>query len=114
MIHQLKEAKHAKISYETLTPKFVGKAIDCVGVSFATHVDPFTKALGFRYTFYTFYICKFAVFGGCKLIYFSQAQWGVMAQMFVQRAYVAYIHFAIETRMQVIDLHTDFVVAFKV
>ncbi len=52
-----------KVNYQKLKPDLVGKAIDCIGVSFATPADPFTRALGL-----------------------SQAQWGVMAQMFVQRA----------------------------
>jgi len=52
-----------KVSYQTLTPKMVPKAVDCIAVSFANKSDPFTKALGL-----------------------TQAQWGVMAQMFVQRA----------------------------
>jgi len=51
------------IKYENLSPKMVGKTIDCISVSFATPQDPFTRSLGL-----------------------SQAQWGVMSRMFVHRA----------------------------
>jgi len=54
---------HHKVVYKKLEPDLVGKATDCIGVSFATNADPFTRAFGL-----------------------SQAQWGVMSQMFVQRA----------------------------
>jgi len=55
--------KSSTVQFQTLTPSLVGKAIDCIGVSFANKYDPFSRGLGL-----------------------SQAQWGVMAQMFVQRA----------------------------
>jgi GNAT superfamily N-acetyltransferase len=51
------------IKYRTLTPNLVGKAVDCIAISFTTPKDPFTKV--FEY---------------------SQTQWGIMSQMFVERA----------------------------
>jgi len=61
--HAQTQAHYKKIVYKKLQPDLVGKATDCIGISFATKADPFTRALGL-----------------------SQAQWGVMSQMFVQRA----------------------------
>lgn len=53
----------AKMSLQVLTPSLVGRAVDCIGVSFASSNDPFTKSLGL-----------------------TQTQWGILSHMFVQRA----------------------------
>mmetsp|Transcript_5002 Transcript_5002/g.7022 ORF Transcript_5002/g.7022 Transcript_5002/m.7022 type:complete len:233 (-) Transcript_5002:51-749(-) len=55
--------RRANISYKPLTPPLVSKAVDCIAHTFANSKDPFTVSL--------------------KL---SSTQWGVMSQMFVQRA----------------------------
>eukprot|EP01114_Cavostelium_apophysatum_P013802 TRINITY_DN3429_c0_g1_i1.p1 TRINITY_DN3429_c0_g1~~TRINITY_DN3429_c0_g1_i1.p1 ORF type:complete len:219 (-),score=32.68 TRINITY_DN3429_c0_g1_i1:53-709(-) len=51
-----------EVVFKVLTPNLVSKAVDCISSSFA-HADPFTQSLGF-----------------------SKTQWGILSQMFVQRA----------------------------
>jgi len=61
--NQAPTARVSRVTFETLNPKLVGKAVDCIGVSFANSNDPFSRSL-----------------------HLTQTQWGVMSQMFVQRA----------------------------
>eukprot|EP01120_Amphizonella_sp_Union-15-10_P004975 TRINITY_DN15721_c0_g1_i1.p1 TRINITY_DN15721_c0_g1~~TRINITY_DN15721_c0_g1_i1.p1 ORF type:complete len:257 (-),score=38.41 TRINITY_DN15721_c0_g1_i1:63-833(-) len=51
------------IIYKPLEPSMIGKALDCVGVSFCNDDNPFTKAHSFSHT-----------------------QWGMMSSIFVHRA----------------------------